>query len=130
MPRFGLHLVVRGDEHDSAALIDLDVELGKEVGSTENRHADVAEAGMKLQFTISNPCLHGGGGKPMKGKAVAGIHGHLGAVPQVESEGNRVLARHDSPAGPTVRKHRHRKKGSRRKFDFRIYGRIQPLTLA
>ena len=121
---------MRRDEDDPAPLIDLDVELGEEVRSTEDRHANIAEAWMKLQFPAGDPRLYRGWGQPVNGEAVASVDGYLGAVPKVEAEGDRVFARHDSATSAAVREHRHREKRPRGQFDFRIYGWIQTFALA
>jgi hypothetical protein len=41
---------VRRDDHDATGLINLNVELGKEVFPAEDRNADVAEASLQLDF--------------------------------------------------------------------------------
>jgi hypothetical protein len=98
-------MLVRRDLHKPIPLIDLDIELGEEVFSTEDRDADIAETARKRHFPPGNSCDQGGRSEKVIRQSVAGIYRLFLAVANIESERYRISPRKHRPTRPAVHEH-------------------------
>jgi len=106
------------DGDEALNLIHQDQELGEEVFSAEDRHADVAKAGREFNLATRDYGLERMRGKMVVGEPIACVDLLNLAVVKLHAQGLGKMLREHRSTGPAIRQHPEWEEAPSRRQDF------------